>query len=87
MATILSIETATPVCSCALSRDGEILLSRENRDGQLHAALLGVFVNEIMEYIRHNRLSLDAVPVSSGPVSNTGLRIGVSEAKGLRYGL
>ncbi len=87
MATILSIETATPVCSCALSRDGEILLSRENRDGQLHAALLGVFVNEIMEYIRQNRLSLDAVAVSSGPGSYTGLRIGVSEAKGLSYGL
>ena len=52
MCTILSIETATPACSCALSRDGELLLSREDFRGQSHATLLGVFVDEIMKYVR-----------------------------------
>ena len=87
MCTILSIETATPVCSCALSRDGELLLSREDFRGQSHATLLGVFVDEIMKYVRKEGITLDAIAVSSGPGSYTGLRIGVSEAKGLSYGL
>lgn len=87
MPIILSIETATPVCSCALSRDGEILQNRESHTAQSHASLLGVFVNEHMEYARQNNLKIDAVAVSSGPGSYTGLRIGVSEAKGLSYGL
>lgn len=87
MCTILSIETATPACSCALSRDGEVLLSREDFRGQSHATLLGVFVDEIMKYVRKEGITLDAIAVSSGPGSYTGLRIGVSEAKGLSYGL
>ena len=87
MCTILSIETATPACSCALSRDGELLLSREAFRGQSHATLLGVFVDEIMKYVRKEGITLDAIAVSSGPGSYTGLRIGVSEAKGLSYGL
>lgn len=87
MPIILSIETATTVCSCSLSRDGEILLNRESYKGQSHASLLGVFVNEMMEYARLNNLKIDAIAVSSGPGSYTGLRIGVSEAKGLSYGL
>lgn len=87
MSTLLHIETSTPVCSAALSQNGKILVSRENFDGQSHATLLGVFVQDIMIYIRENRLQLDAISVSSGPGSYTGLRIGVSEAKGLSYGL
>ena len=87
MCTILSIETATPACSCVLSRDGELLLSREDFRGQSHATLLGVFVDEIMKYVRKEGITLDAIAVSSGPGSYTGLRIGVSEAKGLSYGL
>ena len=87
MCTILAIETATPACSCALSRDGELLLSREDFRGQSHATLLGVFVDEIMKYVRKEGITLDAIAVSSGPGSYTGLRIGVSEAKGLSYGL
>jgi tRNA threonylcarbamoyladenosine biosynthesis protein TsaB len=87
MATILSIETATTACSCTLSCNGELLLSREDFRGQSHATLLGVFVEEIMTHVRKKRLTLDAIAVSSGPGSYTGLRIGVSEAKGLSYGL
>ncbi|NMB05952.1 MAG: tRNA (adenosine(37)-N6)-threonylcarbamoyltransferase complex dimerization subunit type 1 TsaB, partial [Bacteroidales bacterium] len=67
MCTILSIETATPACSCALSRDGELLLSREDFRGQSHATLLGVFVDEIMKYVRKEGITLDAIAVSSGP--------------------
>ena len=63
------------------------MLNRESHEGQSHASLLGVFVNEIMEYVRQNNLTVDAIAVSSGPGSYTGLRIGVSEAKGLSYGL
>ncbi|WP_298647919.1 tRNA (adenosine(37)-N6)-threonylcarbamoyltransferase complex dimerization subunit type 1 TsaB [uncultured Proteiniphilum sp.] len=87
MCTLLTIETSTPVCSCALSRDGEILMNKENYEGRSHASLSGLFVHEIMEYAREQDISLDAIAVSSGPGSYTGLRIGVSEAKGLSYGL
>lgn len=87
MCTLLTIETSTPVCSCALSRDGEVLIRKENHEGQSHASQLGLFVHEIMEYVREQGMQLDAIAVSSGPGSYTGLRIGVSEAKGLSYGL
>ncbi len=87
MAIILHIETSTQACSCALSRDGAVIVNREEFEGQKHAALLGVFVEDIMTYAREKQLTVNAVAVSSGPGSYTGLRIGVSEAKGLSYGL
>lgn len=87
MSTILHIETATSVCSAALSQGANVLVCFENFQGQSHATLLGVFVEGIMKYVREKQLRLDAVCVSSGPGSYTGLRIGVSQAKGLSYGL
>ena len=87
MSTILHIETATEVCSVALSSNGQILQYKESDVPQSHSSKLGVFVEQIMQYVRQNNIIIDAVSVSSGPGSYTGLRIGVSEAKGLSYGL
>jgi tRNA threonylcarbamoyladenosine biosynthesis protein TsaB len=87
MPVILNIETSTPVCSCALSRDGKLIFNKESFEEQSHSTLLGVFVEEIMIYVRKKNITIDAIAVSSGPGSYTGLRIGVSEAKGVAYGL
>ncbi|NDV67647.1 tRNA (adenosine(37)-N6)-threonylcarbamoyltransferase complex dimerization subunit type 1 TsaB [Dysgonomonas sp. 25] len=87
MAYILHIETATSVCSVAVSSDDTIVFEREELQGPSHASVLGVFVKEAIDFVRAQGVSLDAVAVSCGPGSYTGLRIGVSEAKGLAYGL
>ncbi|MCL2098646.1 MAG: tRNA (adenosine(37)-N6)-threonylcarbamoyltransferase complex dimerization subunit type 1 TsaB [Bacteroidales bacterium] len=83
---ILHIETGTAVCSVALSRGENLLSLRENTEGMLHAKLLAVFIEEILCEQDINIHQLDAISVSEGPGSYTGLRVGVSTAKGLCFG-
>lgn len=86
MACILHIETSTDVCSVAVSNDLHVIWNEEDHSGPNHAVSLGVFVDQALSYIDHDGLQLDAVAVSAGPGSYTGLRIGVSTAKGVCYG-
>lgn len=86
MACILHIETSTDVCSIALSEDGAVLFSKEDFDGPQHAVTLGVYIDEVLSMADSHAKPIDAVAVSCGPGSYTGLRIGVSMAKGICYG-
>jgi tRNA threonylcarbamoyladenosine biosynthesis protein TsaB len=86
MACILHIETSTMVCSVALSVDGSVVFERFSFDGPSHAALLGVFVEEAIAFLKEKLYQVEAIALSSGPGSYTGLRIGTSMAKGLCMG-
>ena len=86
MALILAIETGTDICSVALVRDGELVALRESDEERNHAKKIAVFVDELLRECGVAADDLDAVAVSKGPGSYTGLRIGVSFAKGLCYG-
>lgn len=87
MATILALETATRMCSVALLRDGVATHYRELNDGYSHAEKLTVFVEQVLAEAGITARELDAVAVSKGPGSYTGLRIGTSTAKGICYAL
>lgn len=86
MACILNIETSTDVCSVAISDNGQVLFEKEDHSGPNHAVKLGVYVDEALAFIDARHIPLEAVAVSCGPGSYTGLRIGVSMAKGICYG-
>ena len=88
MALILSIETSTTNCSVSLSKNGKLLVVKEDYDKNYsHAERLHVYINDVLKYAKVSAKDIDAVAISKGPGSYTGLRIGVSAAKGLCYAL
>ena len=88
MACILNLETSTTNCSVALSLNGELLFLKEDNSTQYsHAERLHIYIDAVLKEAQIERSQIDAVAVSKGPGSYTGLRIGVSAAKGLCFGL
>ncbi len=87
MALILSLETSTKTCSVALHQDASLLALQEVHLEKSHSALLNIMIRDILAYCEVKKQSLSAIAVSKGPGSYTGLRIGVSVAKGLCFAL
>ena len=87
MSLILNIETSTTLCSVSLAKDGKVIASKEVNEGFTHAENLHVFIEEVIAKAGTTVKDLNAIAVGSGPGSYTGLRIGVSAAKGLAYAL
>ncbi len=87
MSLILCIETGTDVCSVGVAQDGQMISLRESSEGRDHASRVGLYVSELLAELEIESSDLDAVAVGKGPGSYTGLRIGVSFAKGLCYAL
>ena len=86
MSTILHIETSTNTCSVAVSEDSQVIFQQDDHSGLGHAEKLGTMVDEALSFTDNHAIPFDAVAVSCGPGSYTGLRIGVSMAKGICYG-
>ncbi|MBL4676187.1 MAG: tRNA (adenosine(37)-N6)-threonylcarbamoyltransferase complex dimerization subunit type 1 TsaB [Mucilaginibacter sp.] len=84
---ILQIETATTSCSVALSANGEVLAYKEINERNIHAEVITLYIDELIKQQNASYSDIDAIAVSCGPGSYTGLRIGVSTAKGLCFAL
>jgi tRNA threonylcarbamoyladenosine biosynthesis protein TsaB len=87
MSLILHLETATTVCSVALSFEGKLISLKEENNGYTHAEHLSLFIEDVLLWAGKKMTDIDAVAISKGPGSYTGLRIGVATAKGICYGL
>ncbi len=87
MSVILQIETATTSCSVALAIDGKVVAFKQINERNIHAEVITLFIDELVASANLTYDNLDAIAVSSGPGSYTGLRIGVSTAKGLCFAL
>ena len=87
MSLLLLIETATDTCSVTLARDGKIISCEETHNSRSHASILTVYIDKIFKEANISLSQLDAIAISKGPGSYTGLRIGVASAKGLCYAL
>lgn len=87
MSLILGIETATTICSVALSKDGQQIAIKEEGGSYSHAEKLTPFIEAVLQEANMSLKEIDAIAVSKGPGSYTGLRIGTSTAKGLCYAL
>jgi len=87
MSLILNIETTTKICSVVLAEKTTILACKESETPQSHASLLTQFINDVLAQAGYSLKDIDAIAVSSGPGSYTGIRIGMATAKGLCYGL
>ncbi len=87
MPLILNIETSSLICSACLSSDGKVLAHKESSEQQNHASIINILIEELFQQTGKSLNDLSAVAVSSGPGSYTGLRIGVSTAKGICYAL
>jgi len=85
MALILNIDTSTEVCSVSLFKDSKLYAKKENKEGLNHSTLLTVYIEEVIRKQDISFKDLDAVSISGGPGSYTGLRIGTSVAKGICY--
>ncbi|NPA44446.1 MAG: tRNA (adenosine(37)-N6)-threonylcarbamoyltransferase complex dimerization subunit type 1 TsaB, partial [Chlorobi bacterium] len=86
MALILNIETSTTICSVSIAKDGKKIIGKESNEKNAHSKILTVFIEDIFNEVNLKVKDIDAVAVSKGPGSYTGLRIGVSAAKGIAYG-
>ncbi|MEG1498634.1 MAG: tRNA (adenosine(37)-N6)-threonylcarbamoyltransferase complex dimerization subunit type 1 TsaB [Bacteroidales bacterium] len=87
MPTLLHIETSTEICSVALSSEDKIISFRESAKGNEHAALIATYISETLQETGYKFKDIDSIIIGKGPGSYTGLRIGVSTAKGLAYAL
>ena len=86
MSCILNIETSTTTCSVALSENGACIFAEENQQGPNHIEILGTFLDEALSFADNHAIPVDAVAISCGPGSYTGLRIGISMATGICFG-